>query len=161
MFYEVCQGWKDITDHGNCQGMTDEAFALRARKDTMTVKKMLTELIVGILLAVLVTACSVNEARPVVIPTVHMAALGFIQDSITLQKGEMLELVDDSISPHHIENGSWVNGLAKAAIKAGAPRVDQVFNGYDSAEVGPFSAAGTFHFYCAIHQMMNLTTNVY
>jgi hypothetical protein len=127
----------------------------------MMVKKMLMVLIVASLLAVLVTGCSVKEARPAVIPTVHMGALGFIQDSITFHKGEMLDLVDDTISPHHIENGSWVNGVAKPAIEHGAPRVDQVFNGYDSAEVGPFSAAGTFHFYCAIHLMMNLTVNVY
>ena len=125
------------------------------------VKKMLTLLIVGILLTVLVTACGVKEASPAVIPTVHMGALGFIQDSITFHKGEMLELEDDSISPHQIENGSWVNGVAKPAIEPGAPRVDQVFNGYDSAEIGPFNAVGTFHFYCAIHLMMNLTVNVY
>jgi hypothetical protein len=121
------------------------------------VKKMLTGLIAGSLLAVLVTACSIKEASPVVIPTVHMGATGFIQDAITFHKGEMLDLEDDSISPHQIENGSWVNGVARPAIEPGAPRVDQVFNGYDSAEVGPFSAVGAFHFYCAIHQMMNLT----
>ena len=125
------------------------------------VKKMLMVLIVASLLAVLVTGCSVKEARPAVIPTVHMGALGFIQDSITFHKGEMLELEDDSISPHQIENGSWVNGVAKPAIEPGAPRVDQVFNGYDNAQIGPFSAAETFHDYCAIHEMMNLTVKVY
>jgi hypothetical protein len=139
----------------------DAAFARRTRKETMMVKKMLMVLIAGSLLAVLVTACSIQEASPVVIPTVHMAALGFIQNSITLHKGEMLELVDDSISPHQIENGSWVNGVAKPAIEPGAPRVNQVFNGYDSAQIGPFRAAGPFHLYCAIHQMMNLTVYVF
>src|SRR6266567_3931308 len=86
------------------------ALACSARKETMMLKKMVTGLIVGSLLAVLVTACSIKEASPVVVPTVHMGALGFIQDSITFHKGEMLALVDDSISPHQIENGSWVNG---------------------------------------------------
>ena len=124
------------------------------------VKKILTGVIAGSLLAVLVTACSIREASPVVIPTVHMGATGFIQDSITFHKGEMLDLEDDSISPHQIENGSWLNGVARPSIDPGAPRVDQVFNGYDSAEIGPFSAAGTFHFYCTIHQMMNLTVIV-
>ena len=136
------------------------AFVRRSRKETMMLKKMLAGLIVGSLLAILVTACSIKEASPVVIPTVHMGDLGFIQDSITLHKGAMLDLVDDSISPHQIENGSWVNGVARPAIEPGAPRVDQVFIGYDSAEVGPFSAAGTFHYYCAIHQTMNLTVIV-
>jgi len=140
--------------------VTGAAFASSARKETMMVKKILAGLIAGSLLAVLVTACSIKEASPVVIPTVHMGALGFIQDSITFHKGEMLALVDDSISPHQIENGSWVNGVARPAIEPGAPRVDQVFIGYDSAEVGPFSTAGTFHYYCAIHQTMNLTVIV-
>ncbi len=124
------------------------------------VKKIVAGLILGSLFAVLVTACGIREASPVVIPTVHMGALGFIQDSITFHKGEMLALVDDSISPHQIENGSWVNGVARPAIEPGAPRVNQVFNGFDSAEVGPFSAAGIFHYYCAIHQTMNLTVIV-
>ena len=124
------------------------------------VKKRLIALLFGSILAVLVTACSVQEASPVVIPSVHMGALGFIQSSITLHKGDMLALVDDTISPHQIENGSWVASVAKPAIEPGAPHVDQVFNGYDSAEVGPFSTAGTFHFYCAIHEMMNLTVIV-
>ena len=126
----------------------------------MLVKKLLMILIAGSLLTVLISACSIQEASTAVIPTVHMGALGFIQNSITLHKGEMLDLVDDSISPHHIENGSWVNGVAKPAIEPGAPREDHVFNGYDSAQIGPFSAVGTFHFYCAIHQMMNLTVHV-
>ena len=124
-------------------------------------KRIFIVFIAGSLLTLLATACSIQEATPVVIPTVHMGALGFIQDSITLHKGEMLDLVDDSISPHQIENGSWVNNVAKPAIEPGAPRVDQVFNGYDSAQIGPFSDAGTFHFYCAIHEMMNLTVKVY
>ena len=50
------------------------------------VKKILAGLMVGNLLAIVVTACSIREASPVVIPTVHMAALGFIQDAITFHK---------------------------------------------------------------------------
>ncbi len=124
------------------------------------VKKMLIGLLAGSLLTVLVSACGIREASPIVIPTVHMGATGFIQDAITLHKGEMLDLVDDSISPHQIENGSWVNGVARPALEPGAPLVNQTFNGNDSAEVGPFNAAGTFHLYCAIHQGMNLTVIV-
>jgi hypothetical protein len=159
MFYIAAQVGKTALNRMTSRG-TSTAFARRARKETMPVKKMLIALIAGSLFAVLVTACSVKEASPVVTPTVHMGALGFIQNSITLRKGEMLDLVDDSISPHQIENGSWVNGVAKPAIEPGTPRVDQVFNGYDSAQIGPFSAAGTFHFYCVIHEMMNLTVHV-
>jgi len=91
---------------------------------------------------------------------VHMGATGFIQDAITLQKGEVLALVDDSVSPHQIENGRWVNGVARPAIDPGAPSVNQVFNGYDSSEIGPFTTAGIFRFSCALHQGMNLTVTV-
>ena len=125
------------------------------------VKKMLIGLIVGSLLILSVSACGIKDTGTIVIPTVHLGTIGFMQLSITLRKGDMLDLVDDTVSPHQIQNGSWVNGVAKPAIEPGAPRVDQVFNGYDSAEVGLFSAAGIFHFYCAIHQMMNLTVNVF
>lgn len=124
------------------------------------VKKMLAGLVVASLLTVLVSACGIREASPIVVPTVHMGATGFLQDSITFHKGEMLDLVDDSISPHQIKIGSWVNGVARPAVEPGAPLVNQTFNGNDSAEVGPFSAAGTFHYYCAIHQGMNLTVIV-
>ena len=117
-------------------------------------------MIAGSLLVVVVTACGMKEASTTVTPTVHMGDNGFIQASISFQKGEMLNLVEDTISPHQIENGTWVDGLAKPAVELGAPLVNQVFNGYDSAEVGPFSTSGTFHFYCAIHQSMNLTVIV-
>ena len=124
------------------------------------VKKMLIGLIVGSLLILLVSACGVKDTSTIVIPTVHLGTIGFMQLSITLRKGDMLDLVDDTVSPHQIKNGSWVNGVPRPAIEHGAPLVYQIFNGYDSAEVGPFTATGTFHFYCAIHQGMNLTVRV-
>lgn len=153
------QNGKTARSTGASNGI-DAAFVRSSRKETMVVKKMLIGLIVGSLLAVLVSACGIREASPIIIPTVHMGALGFEQDAITLQKGAMLDLVDDSISPHQIENGSWVNGVARPALEPGAPPVNQTFNGNDRAEVGPFNAAGTFHLYCAIHQGMNLTVIV-
>ena len=124
------------------------------------VKKMLIGLIVGSLLILLVSACGVKDTSTIVIPTVHLGTIGFMQLSITLRKGDMLDLVDDTVSPHQIQNGSWVNAVPRPAIEPGAPLVYQIFNGYDSAEVGPFTATGTFHFYCAIHQGMNLTVKV-
>ena len=93
-------------------------------------------------------------------PTVHMGGTNFVQSSITLQKGDMLNLVDDAPSPHIIVNGSWINGTAKPSVEGGAPTVNKSFNGSDSAAVGPFTTAGTFHLYCTIHQNMNLTVVV-
>jgi len=153
------QNGKTASTTGASSGIS-AAFARGSRKETTMLKKMLAGLVVASLLTVLVSACGIREASPIIVPTVHMGATGFIQDSITLHKGEMLDLVDDSISPHQIENGSWVNGVARPAVEPGAPLVNQTFNGNDSAEVGPFSAPGTFHYYCAIHQGMNLTVIV-
>jgi plastocyanin len=149
------QNGKTALNTGASSGI-GTAFVCSSRKETMMVQKMLAGLVVASLLALLVSACGIREASTIVVPTVHMGATGFIQDSITLHKGGMLDLVDDSISPHQIENGSWVNGVARPAVEPGAPLVNQAFNGNDSAEVGPFSTTGTFHFYCAIHQGMNL-----
>lgn len=123
-------------------------------------KKMPAGLIVGSLLTLLISACGVKDASTIVTPTIHMGTIGFIQSAITLHAGEVLDLVDDTVSPHQIQNGRWVSGVPGPARETGAPLVNQVFNGYDSAVIGPFRVAGTFHYYCAIHQDMNLTVTV-
>jgi plastocyanin len=112
------------------------------------------------LLTLLVAACTIENAGAITGPTVHMGATDFIQHSVTLRKGDKLTLTDDTTSPHIITNGSWVNGVAKPSKEPGAPSVNQQFNGNDSATIGPFNTAGTFHLYCTIHQNMNLTVLV-
>jgi plastocyanin len=89
-----------------------------------------------------------------------MGAVDFLQHSVTIQKGDMLNLVDDTSSTHIITNGSWVNGVPRPGKKPGAPTVNQTYNGNDSASIGPFNTAGIFHLYCTIHQNMNLTVTV-
>ena len=89
-----------------------------------------------------------------------MSNASFVPDTVTVPKGQMLTLIDDVAVPHIIKNGSWVNGQAKPASEAGAPTVNQNFNGNDSATIGPFNTAGTFHLYCTIHPGMNLTVKV-
>ncbi len=92
--------------------------------------------------------------------SVKMGLTNFEQSSVTISKGSMLTLVDTQAVPHIIQNGSWVNGAAKPATEAGAPTVNQSFNGNDTHQVGPFNTAGTYHLYCTIHQNMNLTVIV-
>ena len=90
------------------------------------------------------------------VPTVHMGAGGFDQPSITISKGSRLLLVDDDAVEHIILNGSWQNGNLANTQEPGAPAVNVRLKN-NSAEIGPFTAAGTYHIYCVIHQGMNLT----
>lgn len=115
-----------------------------ARKDTMMFKKLLIGVIVSSLLILAVTACGIREASTTAGPTVHMGADFFFQPSITIRKGDTLTLLDDSTTPHLITNGSWVNGVATPGKAAGAPAIDQAFNGSDSATIGPINTLGTY-----------------
>jgi plastocyanin len=124
-------------------------------------KKILFGIVISVLLTVLFSACAiVDTANQATGPTVDMGGASFLQSSITIAKGDMLNLDDTAASPHTITNGSWVNGVQKPAVEPGAPKVYVQFNGNDSAAVGPFNTAGTFHLYCTIHQGMNLTVIV-
>jgi plastocyanin len=92
---------------------------------------------------------------------VHTSGNSFAQPSITIAKGSTLTLVDDDSMMHIISNGSWVNGVAKAAHESGAPLVSNLqLNGNSKQQIGPFTTAGTYHLYCTIHPGMNLTVIV-
>lgn len=121
---------------------------------------MLIGLVLFGLLTVLLSACGIKDLSAASGPSVHMNGTDFVQTSVTIHKGDMLNLIDDAASTHIIVNGSWINGTAKPAVEAGAPTVNQQYNGNDSAPIGPFNTAGTFHLYCTIHQNMNLTVLV-
>jgi plastocyanin len=124
-------------------------------------KKIFAGLLVFGIFSVILAACAIRDtANTGNLPTVHMGGADFIQHTITIHKGDMLNLVDDAPSQHIIQNGTWVNGTAKPATESGAPTVNQTYNGNDSAPIGPFNAAGTFKLYCTIHQNMNLTVTV-
>ena len=93
--------------------------------------------------------------------TVHMTSDNFAQPSITISKGSSITLVDDTSVVHIISNGSWVNGSPQPKAESGAPTVSALqFNGNDSHSIGPFNTAGTYHYYCTVHQNMNLTVVV-
>ena len=123
-------------------------------------KKVFLGLFVLSLLTVLLCACAIRDTAASSGPAVHMGGASFLQTSITIKKGDSLNLIDDAASPHIITNGSWVNGQAKPSKEAGAPTINQTYNGSDSAPIGPFTNAGTFHVYCTIHSGMNLTITV-
>src|SRR5256885_10372811 len=124
-------------------------------------KRIVGGLVIFGILATLLSACAiVDTANTASYPTVHMGGSTFIQTSITIHKGDMLNLVDDVASTHIITNGSWVGSTQKPAKENGAPSVNVTLNGSDSSSVGPFTTAGTFHLYCTVHPGMNLTVVV-
>lgn len=91
---------------------------------------------------------------------VHMNETSFLQPSVTIHKGDSINLIDDVAVVHIIMNGSWVNGTAQTKKESGAPTVNANFGGSDNHVVGPFNTVGTFHLYCVMHQNMNLTVIV-
>lgn len=92
---------------------------------------------------------------------VHMNDADFVQQAITIRKGDKITLVDDVSIVHYIFNGEWdSNGKQKQVKEPGAPQVQLQFQGNDKQQIGPFNTAGTFHFYCSIHPGMNLTVTV-
>jgi len=123
-------------------------------------KKLICGLVIVGLLTVFVSACGIRDVSTSSLPTVHMGGATFLQTSITINKGDMLNLVDDVASTHIIANGTWGNGVAMPHVESGAPIINQTFAGNDSAAVGPFNTAGTFMLYCTIHTNMNLTVVV-
>ena len=88
---------------------------------------------------------------------VHMSFQTFTQPSVTISKGSSITLIDDVPVPHHIANGTWDNNTAKSVKETDAPAINVQLNGNDQEVIGPFTAVGTYHLYCAIHPGMNLT----
>lgn len=130
-------------------------------KDILMLKKLLIGLVGFALVTILFTACTIRDASTIQAgPQVKMGASNFITETITIKKGQSLTLVDTATSPHVITNGSWVGTAAKPSAESGAPHVQMSFSGGDSQKTAPFTTAGTYHYYCTIHQGMNLTVTV-
>jgi plastocyanin len=130
-------------------------------KGTRMYKRIVVGLTLFGILTILLGACAiVDTANSASLPTVHMGGSTFIQTSITIHKGDSLNLVDDAPSTHIIVNGSWDGTTQKPHVENGAPVVNKTYTGNDSGAVGPFTTAGTFHLYCTIHPGMNLTVTV-
>jgi len=125
-------------------------------------RKLIVILALGSVISLLLVACgTAGSATSTAGNTVHMNDAQFDQTSVTIKKGESLTLIDDTLTPHIIANGTWKNGTAHPASEPGAPQVKDVqINGNSSQTIGPFTTAGTFKLYCTIHSGMNLTVVV-
>ena len=128
----------------------------------MSKKLFATLCLCGVALTLILVACGATGAATSSAPNqVHMNATNFAQSSITVKKGESITLIDDAPISHIIANGMWENGTAKPQDEPGVPQVkDLQISGSGQATLGPFTTAGTFHFYCTVHPGMSLTVVV-
>ncbi len=125
-------------------------------------KKLLFGILSFALLTVLFSACRVIDASTLPKnPKVQMGQANFLVPTVTIKKGQSIDLVDTVSSNHVIVNGQWVGSTQKPAKEPDAPDVNvTISSAGQSKTVGPFAAAGTFHIYCNVHQGMNLTVTV-
>ncbi len=100
-------------------------------------KKLFAMLGLSCIIAVLLVACGSDSNGP---NPVHMNAGNFVQNSITIKKGESITLINDNLFvAHTIANGTWENSTTHTAREASAPEINDVkIDGNSSATVGPF-----------------------
>ncbi len=128
-------------------------------------KQLLALVVVLSLVSVLIGACggsSAGTSSPA--PTeVHMGQAKFVQSSVSISKGGSISLIEDVASIHPIANGTWQGSTPKPGAEAGAPPAKhlQFTSAGQRQTLGPFNTAGTFHYYCSVHQGMNLTVTVH
>ncbi|TMC22893.1 MAG: hypothetical protein E6J34_04495 [Chloroflexi bacterium] len=125
-------------------------------------KKVLFGMIGLALLSIVLVACTIKDTSVISSgPVVKMGSSTFITTTITIKKGDSINLVDTTSSPHVIANGIWDGSAAKPGAEPGAPKVNNLnFSGNDSKSIGPFTTAGSFKLYCTIHPGMNLVVTV-
>jgi plastocyanin len=141
--------------------MFTENTTINILEGNLMYKRMFFGLTLFATITILLAACAIVDTSTMSTgPAVHMGGSTFIQSSITIKKGDMLNLINDSSAQHIITNGTWQGTTAKPGAEPGAPTVNKTYNGNDSAAIGPFNTAGTFHLYCTIHPGMNLTVTV-
>ena len=127
-------------------------------------KKFLFVLLCFALLTMLLGACRIIDASTLPkAAEVQMGSSQFIQQEVTIHKGESIDLVNQPTSNHVIANGQWVSGVQQQKAEADAPSLPA--NGQNIAAsaslvIGPFNVAGDYHYYCNIHPGMNLTVHV-
>ena len=124
-------------------------------------KKVLVGLVLLGILTTTIAACGIYDQSSIPTgPTVHMGGANFLQPSITISKGQSINLIDDVAVLHIIKNGTWNGNNHVLQAEAGAPTVNVTFNGNDSNMIGPFNTSGTFKLLCTVHPNMNLTVTV-
>ena len=125
-------------------------------------RKLLSFMLLSFLITFLVVACgSTTSSNSSNKPEVHTSDQSFDQSSITIKKGQTITFINDSSTPHVIQNGTWNNDVPKSFQESGAPIVNNTqLSGNGKVVIGSFATSGTFHLYCPIHPGMSLTVIV-
>jgi plastocyanin len=123
-------------------------------------KKVFAGLLLFGILTTMLAACAIYDEAGASGPTVHMGNANFLQSTITISKGQSIDVIDDVSVEHILKNGTWNGGTQELKTESGAPTIDVTFNGGDSASIGPFNTAGQFEILCTLHPGMNLTVTV-
>src|SRR5437868_14701722 len=96
-------------------------------KGETMLKKLFVILGVSCIITALLVACGSSSNASAGPNPVHMSGTNFVQNSITIKKGEHITLInDDLFGSHTIANGTWENGTAQPAREAGAPEINDV-----------------------------------
>ncbi|MHB8600626.1 MAG: cupredoxin domain-containing protein [Ktedonobacteraceae bacterium] len=107
------------------------------------------------------TGTTTGSSTSGTVVTVKAGLTNFLQSSVTLNKGDTLQIVNTASDIHIISLGSWVNGGPVPATEPGAPKVlNEQLPANGTLTIGQFNTAGTYHLYCTIHIGMNLTVVV-
>jgi|SRR5579872_3864339 len=118
----------------------------------------------ALLLGALIQPAPASSAAATIngVPAIHLGASSFEQTSITIPVGSRLIFADDAAIPHILTYGSWdaSNRQHNETQPAGAPALNNLRINSGTVEIGPFTAAGTYHIYCIVHPGMNLTVIV-
>ncbi len=124
-------------------------------------KKLCVILLLCSVFSILIVACgeqsmgsSAGSAN-----AVHTNDLIFLQDQMTIKKGESITVINDAATLHVIANGTWKDGIQETLKEPGAP-AGLTLQGNETKVIGPFNTSGVFHLYCTIHPNMNLTVTV-
>jgi plastocyanin len=127
-------------------------------------KKILAACVLLALLTLTLVSCTItgNDNTSTTGNTVGLGGTNFTQSSITIKKGTSVTLVNQANVVHIISNGSWQGDTPDSQTEPGAPVINNVtINSPNQTQViGPFNTAGTFHYYCIVHDGMNLTVIV-
>jgi len=123
-------------------------------------KKLLAGLVLFGILTTILAACAIYDETGTSGPTVHMSNANFVQSTITITKGQSIDVIDDVSVAHTLKNGYWNGGTQMLKAEAGAPTVNLNFVGGDSATMGPFNTSGQFKILCTVHPGMDLTVKV-
>jgi plastocyanin len=128
------------------------------------VKKFLALGALLILLAATLVSCTIsgNDGTSTSGNTVGMDSRNFLPGSITIKKGASITLENQEATTHIIANGAWQGSVPDSQTEPGAPVVNNatISSANQTLVIGPFNTAGTFHYYCMVHDGMNLTVTV-